>query len=199
MRKIKAGILCLAAVSLISLTPIRANAEWKSDNNGWWYSQGDSYATGWKQIDGNWYYFYSDGYMASVENIDGYFVNSSGVWTDSITNSEARQLILKADGNYISSKSECELSQYGEEYTIYNLPIADGAWGFEKEPFFLFHLSYVYDGQPMEDNCAYLVGKNSKRVYIVPNQGSMSMYEYKNNQKIRTYAYLGGKSHEWRS
>lgn len=74
-------IIYLICIFLI-LIPINANAAWKCNSIGWWYTEGNSLATGWRQIDGNWYYFYSDGYMATNTTIDGYYVNSDGVWVD---------------------------------------------------------------------------------------------------------------------
>lgn len=53
----------LIATSLIAVTPMKANAEWKQDNIGWWYTEGNSYATGWRNISGQWYYFENGGYM----------------------------------------------------------------------------------------------------------------------------------------
>lgn len=53
----------LIAVSVITIMPIMVHAEWKQDNTGWWYTNGNSYYTEWKQIDNSWYYFGSDGYM----------------------------------------------------------------------------------------------------------------------------------------
>lgn len=62
------------------------NEGWKSDSTGWWYTEGSSWVTDWKNIDGNWYYFYSNGYMAHDTMIDGYYVNSSGVWSNTKNN-----------------------------------------------------------------------------------------------------------------
>lgn len=75
------GIIALTITGLsIFLLPIGANAEWKQNSTGRWYSEGKSYATGWRLIDGNWYYFYSNGYMASNTKIDDYYLNASGTW-----------------------------------------------------------------------------------------------------------------------
>jgi FOG: Glucan-binding domain (YG repeat) len=71
----------MVALSLLAITPVAAHAEWKSNNAGWWYTEGNSWATGWKNINGNWYYFYSDGYMAHDEWIGEYYLGSSGAWT----------------------------------------------------------------------------------------------------------------------
>jgi len=78
----------LIAVSVLALNPIGASAEWKQNLAGWWYTEGNSYATGWRQIDGNWYYFNSRGYMEHDKTIDGYYLNNSGAWKDVTTTSE---------------------------------------------------------------------------------------------------------------
>ena len=76
-------------ITLLALNPIVAHAEWKSNNDGWWYTEGNSWANGWKQIDGNWYYFYSDGYMAHDTTIDGCYLNSNGAWINNINTKTA--------------------------------------------------------------------------------------------------------------
>ena len=41
--------------------------EWKQDEAGWWYRNGDGTYTvsNWQQIDGAWYFFNEQGYMAT--------------------------------------------------------------------------------------------------------------------------------------
>lgn len=76
-------VISLTTISLISLTPITAYAEWKKDNVGWWYTEGKSYATGWRYINKHWYYFdTADGYMLKnglfpIEN-NIYYFNKDG-------------------------------------------------------------------------------------------------------------------------
>ena len=72
----------LAIASMIAMNPVGVSAAWRKDNNGWWYTEGNSWATGWRLIDGNWFYFYSDGYMAHDTTIDGYYLNSNGAWSN---------------------------------------------------------------------------------------------------------------------
>jgi len=48
--KVIASTLMLA--SMFALNPIGANASWKQNNTGWWYTQDNSWITGWKLIDG---------------------------------------------------------------------------------------------------------------------------------------------------
>lgn len=71
--------LTIIGTTLLTALPIGASAEWRSDNVGWWYSQGTSYPIGWKLIDHNWYYFNSNSYMAHNTMVDGYYIDSSGV------------------------------------------------------------------------------------------------------------------------
>lgn len=80
MKKTILGIIAtLGLVTTLNLVP--ANAAWKQNNTGWWYTEGSDYATGWKQIDSQWYYFDSDGYMKTGWVKDSnrwYYLNSTG-------------------------------------------------------------------------------------------------------------------------
>lgn len=130
----------LLATSLLALSPIAANAEWKKDSTGWWFTEGNSsYATGWRLIDRNWYYFYSDGYMAHDTSIDGYYLNSSGAWTDSASAVIGREILknirvqnptfymqcsssdisIKSLGNVI--KGQIEQLKLSNSYEMYNV------------------------------------------------------------------------------
>ncbi|MBN7575631.1 MULTISPECIES: cell wall-binding protein [Clostridium] len=75
----KAIALSMIATSIMLLNPVGAKASWKQDNIGWWYSEGNLWATGWRKVDGNWYYFYQNGYMAKDTQINGYRIYSNGV------------------------------------------------------------------------------------------------------------------------
>ena len=71
----------LVVFSILIATPLQANAAWKNDSQGWWYTSGSKYLTGWQSLDGNWYYFYGNGYMAHDCWIGDYYLNSNGAWT----------------------------------------------------------------------------------------------------------------------
>lgn len=74
----------LIAVSLLTLNPIGASAEWRQNSTGWWYIEGNSYATGWRLIDGKYYYFGDNGYMMHDTYVDGYKLGSDGAWVVSV-------------------------------------------------------------------------------------------------------------------
>lgn len=76
LRKLIASLLI--AISALAINPVGANAEWKHDNIGWWYTEGNSWSVGWRQIDGKRYYFNSNGYMAHDTKIDGLSLGSDG-------------------------------------------------------------------------------------------------------------------------
>lgn len=92
--------LSICTVSIIALNTIDASAEWKQNNNGWWYTEGNSWATGWKLIDGKWYFFNNDGYMSHDITIDGYKIGSDGTL---VQNDNSTSIINKIsdslDGN----------------------------------------------------------------------------------------------------
>lgn len=76
--KIIAGTLVVGLV--LVLNPIGASAEWKQNNTGWWYTEGNSWSVGWKEIDGKYYYFGQNGYMVHDTTIDGCNIGSDGTW-----------------------------------------------------------------------------------------------------------------------
>lgn len=82
LTKTIAGTLVVASV--LALNPIGVNAEWRQDNKGWWYSEGDSWATGWRNISGNWYYFDKYGYIVKNDDVDGWYLDDNGVGTECI-------------------------------------------------------------------------------------------------------------------
>lgn len=108
-------ILCMGII------PVGANAEWKQNSTGWWYTQGNSYSIGWNQIYGQWYYFNSNGYMktgwlndggtwyylnpngsmAANTTIDGYYLAANGKMQDNSTSASNGNGLIKGSSNYI--------------------------------------------------------------------------------------------------
>ena len=207
MKKRVISIL-LGAIATLTLGvsfPKEAHADWKKDNIGWYYQDNNSYYTGWKLIDNNWYYFYSDGYMATNDKIGDYFVNSTGAWTNEITADEARELIYNEDGNFLAK--EITTTEYGYsklEYCCEKDSIDIEAWNIPDEPVYIFDL--ISYGREMDGSICevgdtiygYIVGKESKNVYILPGQGSVNAYQIQDNKKIKTYRCLGFKYCDWR-
>ena len=200
--------ILLGAIATLTLGvsfPKEAHADWKKDNIGWYYQDNDSYYTGWKLIDNNWYYFYSDGYMATNDKIGDYFVNSTGAWTNEITADEARELICNEDGNFLTKKMTPTKYGYSKLEYRYGVDYIDiEIWNIPDESVYVFDL--IDYGRKMDGSICeygylaykYIVGKESKNVYILPNQGSMSAYQIQDNKKIKTYRCLYCKSYEWR-
>lgn len=129
IKRIIAG--AIAVISLVMVNPIKANAEWKSNSSGWWYKEGESYATGWKKIDGKWYYFYSNGYMAHDTVIEGYYLNSSGQWIENneITDAENKvKQYLLSRGMYVPKYVKYDHDD-GNNYVIhcYDIIIQDNS------------------------------------------------------------------------
>ncbi|WP_459481736.1 transglutaminase domain-containing protein [Clostridium saccharoperbutylacetonicum] len=108
----------LVAVAILSLNSVGASAEWKKDNVGWIYSEGNySHITGWKLIDGNWYYFNSSGYMAHDTTIDGYYLNSSGAWKYSDSDLIDQELIK----NISIQNPHFYIKCYGDDANMQNI------------------------------------------------------------------------------
>jgi hypothetical protein len=79
----KITAIILAGTMILGTSVTAFAAEWKQDNNGWWYQEDNgSYPTNsWKWINGKSYYFGSNGYMLSnTTTPDGYTVNADGAW-----------------------------------------------------------------------------------------------------------------------
>ncbi|NRT73289.1 cell wall-binding protein [Clostridium beijerinckii] len=124
----------LISISILAVAPIKAFAAWKQDNVGWWYSEGDEYATGWRSINGEWYYFdengymktgwvqyqgkwyylYSSGAMAKSTTIEGYSVDSNGAWiqkNDGATGNTAATTSANSDSKINTSTNADSESQ----------------------------------------------------------------------------------------
>jgi hypothetical protein len=165
-RLIVIGVLS-SSVCILPTTGVKA--EWRSDSKGWWYSQGNSWATGWLQdSDGKWYYFNQDGYMAHDTTIDGkYNVDNNGVWIqnttvnttsnnnsnniNSVTNNiNNGQIINNNNTNvYINNTTTNNVSSSSNNENTENDKTYDGTDGFKK----IGNDKYVYyeDGVMLEN------------------------------------------------
>lgn len=81
IKKIIASLLI--AVSALALNPVCASAEWKNEDKGLRYTEGNSYLTDcWKEINGEYYYFSKDGYMVRNEMINTHVLGNNGALMD---------------------------------------------------------------------------------------------------------------------
>lgn len=116
-------VIGLTILSCMAVNPICVHAEWREDNKGWWYSEGNSYVKNcWRQIDGNWYYFDYDGYISTNTIIDGYYVDSNGVLSDGTEEIQAyKKVLLNLDllkNKYGIYDSKYKLEERDKPYDI---------------------------------------------------------------------------------
>lgn len=101
----KIMVISSLLVSTFISNPTKANAGWKKDEVGWWYTEGSSWSVGWKLIDEKWYYFGQDGYMKTGwiqdSNEKWYYLNSDGSMAHDTT---INGYILDSDGVWIKEK-----------------------------------------------------------------------------------------------
>lgn len=106
-----------------------------------------------------------------------------------LSQEEARNLIMQADGNEINNLlSMGDTLSFYKENTKEQMP-DKGAWNIEQEATF----QYVLEDSGGAEYCEYLVGKESKKVYQIPNQGLCPAYQIANNQKVKKYEWIGEK------
>lgn len=135
MKKIVLGVI--TGIFVTAAAMVSYAGEWKADENGWWYDNGDgTYPVNqWRWIDGNsdgiseCYYFNSEGYcLVNTMTPDGYQVNNQGAWiVDHIiqTQETVRQNRIELDENTL----ERLVSVTNYIYTSYNTDlISNGAF-----------------------------------------------------------------------
>lgn len=141
----------LLALSLLGGIPISANAEWKQNNTGWWYSEGNSYAMGWSHIYGEWYYFDSNGYMKTgwIHDNDGkwYYLDETGKMLSNTTTSDG--YVLKADGSWDSTVSTVNNNQANKLKKVSQKPSDEKLKQAEKNSWFEYNGNKYFK---IEDN-----------------------------------------------
>lgn len=106
----------LILVSLLTLAPIGASAEWKENN------------TGWKLIDGKYYYFTVEGTKVCNTTVDGYYLGSDGAKVTTQGSAKLQDIKMKAEKSvyelgtkdidvYIINNTSLE-SGYGTRYEV---------------------------------------------------------------------------------
>lgn len=167
----------LIAVSLVALTPMRASAEWRQNDTGWWYEEGSSYATGWRLIDGKYYYFSDNGYMMHDTYVEGYKLGSDGAWivstprvsTTTTNNYASNAVNIVASGGLDSDKNLLSCTDDGTVVNLWNVDDASGRqkWQFTR-----------VDGYDDVYNIKVVNGVNSSRKYLsaMPDGTSVNLW-----------------------
>lgn len=206
----KIMILTIISVILLTFNSIKANAEWREDSTGWWYSRGSSWITGLRQIDGKsyyfgtdgymktgwiyfdnfWRYFYSNGEMAQNTVVDGYVIGKSGFWTESeaTTQSELEYYKNLAYQN-VGDISDDEDLIFDACYTKQNYPYRNVLNSMNIND----NIIYAFEIIPKNKNNEYeptkiLIGKDSKNIYEAT--AGLSLYQWSNKQKVKSFKYI---------
>ncbi|NRY61532.1 hypothetical protein [Clostridium beijerinckii] len=187
----KSIAMAIVAMSVMTFSPLRANAEWKQDNKGWWYTQGNSYSTGWELIGGNWYYFDSDGYMVTNTSSGGYYLNENGAWSSSVSLDEAQKMIEKVTEerkkydssfrlvyNGVISKNNTATGNWPGDYSNLSIDKFYNLIG-TNEDMYYFEI-------PVMDH--YFVGKETGRVYyFCPGNGLATLEVQENGVVVKSW------------
>ncbi|AQR95925.1 MULTISPECIES: hypothetical protein [Clostridium] len=173
LTKIIASLLAVA--TMLTIYPIGVSAEWKRDSNGWWNTEGDSWAVGWKQIDGKWYYFGQDGYMVHDVTIDGYKLGSDGAWCQTTLNntSNSEQDIRKIAYNQLTSQDKARVKGTWMDSKVSEVTLNEGMGNIDDKSY-IGKIVYLVDFQTQT---------NAR-----PN--NMIVYIAKDNHKLIGYGYV---------
>lgn len=205
---------CLAlgiiATSLLAISPIGANAEWKQDSKGWWYADGNSWYKGWKQIDSKWYYFDYNGYMktgwrtdfkfnsgGNYEIIDEtyYYLNDDGSLDNLKTTKTLPSEIKKAYDIVASFEQEDSNNLYFDETEnakIYNYFNKFNQFGFSADGLYKFQINIG------GDTCDELYYDTTSGKILILNQGMYILFDSKEGyDSISNKAKVIRKIREW--
>lgn len=83
----------ILSITLLVMTPLGASAAWVENyNEGWYFTEGYTYATGWRCINGTWYFFDNTGLMKTG------WINSNGLWYYADLNGAMQKGIIQIEG-----------------------------------------------------------------------------------------------------
>lgn len=167
----------LMVVSVFALNPVGANAEWKQNSTGKWYSIGSSWATGWYPIDGSFYYFNNNGYMVTNSNVNG--------------------MELGSDGRCKISTNQNNVDKNGEILIPYQLNSAKRYDGSTSDRFSVFGVKYT-EGFAVSNGALLLFNLDGKYEKVKmkvghiddsPNNGTILTVYADGNQVNQTQVY----------
>lgn len=205
----------LIATSLIAVTPMQANAEWKQgssidpsgnvQHSGWYYTNSDgSHKTGWLLDKGNWYYLNpnADGYMESltIKTIDGiqYGFDRDGK-------------MVNGKVNWNANKTEATINgvQYDNIELVKEIAARTGSSDERETPsnYYKFHIKGMSeDYRQVDAYRSFLVNPNTNEILIGkivnPLDGRTYLTNYKGelqfgfqlNYSTRKWEYYNRKS-----
>lgn len=199
----KITVTSLLALSIITIVPKQANAAWKKDNKGWWYSKGNTYLkncsewidnniyffnnngylkTGWVKDDyDTWYYYYSNGTMAKDATINGYYLTNRGNMLEGVSKADIDKYIQLIEKNLPKDIKVINLKDYittAKDFkpVLYNLKISKAL---------IFNTFEHLIDESEEDSYDFniYVDLDTNKVYAM--DGGMNLYECKDGERLR--------------
>lgn len=211
IKLIKVIVSSLALVSMFTIYPIKASAEWKQDSNGWWNTEGSSWSIGWREIDGKWYYFKQDGYMAHDTVIDGYELGSDGSWIQAVSNSKNNTINENKTFDINEFKNTLKTGGYPVEMrdTLYKENTASKGWKLVDGKYYYFNFQgglakdEIVDGYYLGADGALDTTKGKSQLQDITMNTEKSVYQLgtervkvyiKNNTNLQ--GYYGGSYYQ---
>lgn len=178
----------MTVISFMMISPAAANAEWKHDERGWWYAEGNSWYTGWKLIDNDWYYFNSYGYMLNYSMVDDgrYYVGSDGKYKPMTEELSLYSDIIKDNKASIFENTILDIDQDG----TYEMLLNNGTCEADRN----IKMYKYKDGQLYTDQVpaghAYVSAYDSKDKKFLVSGGHMgdilyTTYKLENNKLVK--------------
>lgn len=126
----KRGLLVLTATISTLMSFSTLAGEWKQNDTGWWYDNGNATYenNGWSWINERWYYFTPEGYcLMNTTTPDGFQVDENGAWLiDGVVQTKGSDVavispilrFVKPEGFYLATKLK-DKAYMGSESSIW--------------------------------------------------------------------------------
>lgn len=157
---------------------------WAKISGNWYYLNSDgTMKTGWIEYNGKWYYLLDSGVMALNTTVNGYRFDANGWWMrdvkadqDSSEIIKAKEIIKKADLNYISNTTD--------GYSL----IYDKASDEVSKKFGISEETYAvaFQNEDQVDKY-YFIGRTSGNVYKTGSNGLFAAYLIKDGKIVERF------------